>query len=98
MRIETRDIRYVESMSEYLRIYLEGKKQPLIVLLSMKKLEERLPADSFMRIHRSYLVNLKKIHEVNKNRVILDEFTYLPIGDNYKESFSNYLDSKFLGK
>jgi two-component system LytT family response regulator len=98
VRIETRDIRYVESMSEYLRIYLEGKKQPLIVLLSMKKLEERLPADSFMRIHRSYLVNLKKIHEVNKNRVILDEFTYLPIGDNYKESFSNYLDSKFLGK
>ena len=51
-----------------------------------------------MRIHRSYIVNLKKIQEVNKNRVIMDADTYLPIGDNYKEAFNDYLNTRFLGK
>ena len=65
--------------------------------VSMKKMEERLPAN-FMRIHRSYIINLNKIEEVNKNRIILDKDTYLPIGDLYKEAFQRYLDTKFLGK
>ena len=90
-------IRYVEAMSEYLKVWIEGEPKPVITLLSMKKMEERLPAD-FMRIHRSYIVNLAKIQEVNKNRVILDADTYLPIGDIYKESFQAYLDTVFLGK
>ena len=97
IRIDISKIRYVEAMSEYLRIYLEGEAKPVITLLSMKKIEERLP-DSFMRIHRSYIVNLDKVQEVNKNRVILDADTYLPIGDNYREAFNNYLNTKFLGK
>ena len=98
VRINISDIRYVEGMSEYLKIFLEGEKKPLVVLLSMKRLEERLPVSSFMRIHRSYIINLQKIREVNKNRVVLGEDAYLPIGDNYKETFNSYLASKFLGK
>ena len=98
IRIDVKDIRYVQSMSEYLKIFLEGRAKPVIVLLSMKKMEERLPENQFMRIHRGYIINLKKIQEVNKNRVIMDEETYLPIGDNYKEAFNSYLESKFLGK
>ena len=97
VRINISDIRYIEGMSEYLKIHLEDKQKPLIVLLSMKKIEEHLPS-SFMRIHRSYIINLKKIQEVNKNRVIMDADTYLPIGDLYRESFMGYLESKFLGK
>ena len=91
------DIRYIEGMSEYLKIWLEGEQKPIITLLSMKKMEERLP-DYFMRIHRSYIVNLNKIQEVNKNRVIVDAQTYLPIGDMYKEAFQRFLDTKFLGR
>ena len=49
-----------------------------------------------MRIHRSYIVNLNKIQEVNKNRVVLDPQTELPIGDLYKEAFQTYLDSRVL--
>lgn len=98
IRIDVKDVRYVQSMSEYLKIFLEGRAKPVIVLLSMKKMEERLPENQFMRIHRGYIINLKKIQEVNKNRVIMDEETYLPIGDNYKEAFNSYLESKFLGK
>lgn len=109
VRVDINKIRYIEGMSEYIKIYLEDQK-PLVVLLAMKKLEERLPA-SFMRIHRSYIINLKKILEVNKNRVIMQPCSqnttntlsspdqdYIPIGDLYRESFYQYLNSKFLGK
>ena len=97
VKIAISDIRYIEGMSEYLKLHLKSTPKPLITLLSMKKIEEHLPS-YFMRIHRSYIINLKEIQEVNKNRVIMDADTYLPIGDNYKEAFNNYLDTKFLGK
>ena len=97
VKVSIADIRYIEGMSEYLKVWLEGEPKPIITLLSMKKMEERLP-DTFMRIHRSYIVNLTKIQEVNKNRVILDTNTYLPIGDLYKETFQAYLNTKLLGK
>ena len=97
VKINIPDIRYIEGMSEYLKIYLEGEDKPIITLLSMKKIESRLPGN-FMRIHRSYIVNLHKIQEVNKNRIIMDAETYLPVGDMYKESFQQYLDTMFLGK
>ena len=97
VKVSIADIRYVEAMSEYLKVWTEGEAKPIITLLSMKKMEERLP-DYFMRIHRSYIVNLTKIQEVNKNRVILDSNTYLPIGDLYKSAFQTYLDTRFLGK
>ena len=97
VKVTISDIRYVEAMSEYLKVYLEGESKPIVTLLSLKKMEERLP-DYFMRIHRSYIINLTKIQEVNKNRVIMDADTYLPIGDMYKEAFQAYLDNKFLGK
>lgn len=96
VRVHMNDIRYVEGMSEYLKIYVEGQK-PIVVLLSMKRIEERLPGLKFMRIHRSYIVNLQKIKEVNKNRVILDSDTFLPIGDSYRDKFVGYLNAKVLG-
>ncbi len=97
VKVSISDIRYVEAMSEYLKVWLSSEPKPIITLLSMKKMEERLPS-TFMRIHRSYIVNLTKIQEVNKNRIIMDSDTYLPIGDLYKEAFQAYLDTKFLGK
>ena len=97
VKVNISDIRYVEAMSEYLKVYLQGEAKPIVTLLSMKKMEERLP-ENFMRIHRSYIVNLNMIQEVNKNRVIMDADTYLPIGDMYKDTFQQYLDTKFLGK
>ena len=97
VKVSIPDIRYVEAMSEYLKVWIEGEAKPIITLLSMKKMQEHLP-NYFMRIHRSYIINLNKIQEVNKNRVIMDSDTYLPIGDLYKDAFQAYLDTKFLGK
>jgi DNA-binding LytR/AlgR family response regulator len=97
VKVAIQDIRYIEGMSEYLKLHLEGQTKPIITLLSMKLIEERLP-ENFMRIHRSYIINLDKVIEVNKNRVIMDSDTYLPIGDSYKEQFNRYLEDRFLGK
>jgi DNA-binding LytR/AlgR family response regulator len=97
VKVSIADIRYVEAMSEYLKVWLDSQPKPVITLLSMKKMEEHLP-NNFMRIHRSYIINLNKIQEVNKNRVIMDSETYLPIGDMYKDTFQAYLDTKYLGK
>ena len=97
VKVTISEIRYIEAMSEYLKIFIEGEAKPIVTLLSMKKMEEKL-TENFMRIHRSYIVNLTKIQEVNKNRIIMDAETYLPIGDMYKETFQKYIDTKFLGK
>ena len=61
VRIDIEHIRYIEAMSEYLRISCDDKERPVIVLLSMKKIEEHLPSNKFMRIHRSFIINLDKI-------------------------------------
>ena len=98
VRIDINSIRYIEAMSEYLRICCDGRPKPVIVLLSMKKIEEHLPACRFIRIHRSYIINLSKISEVKKNHVILDDGSSMPIGDNYKEAFMAYLNKNFLTK
>ena len=98
VRINIEQIRYIEAMSEYLRISCEGKDKPIIVLLSMKKIEEHLPSNKFMRIHRSFIINLDKVSEVKKNHVLMEGDVSLPIGDNYKDAFINYLNSKILTK
>lgn len=98
VRVALSDIRYIEAMSEYLRIYSDASSRPIVVLLSMKKMEERLPSTTFMRIHRSYIINLKKIIEVNKNHVLMNQEASLPIGDLYKDTFLSYINSKFLSR
>jgi two-component system LytT family response regulator len=98
VRIGIDNIRYIEAMSEYLRISCDDRPKPVIVLLSMKKIEEHLPSSKFMRIHRSFIINLNKICEVKKNHVVIEGDISLPVGDNYKDTFMNYLNSKILTK
>ena len=98
VRIDIEHIRYIEAMSEYRRSACDDKDKPVIVLLSMKRIEEHLPSSMFMRIHRSFIINLSKIVEVKKNHVVLDDGTSMPIGDNYKDAFMAYLNSRILTK
>lgn len=98
VKLNLKDIRYVEGMSEYLRIFIEGEAKPVITLLSMKKLEDYLPKNTFMRVHRSYIVNLKKIQEVARLRIVMDKNTYIPVSDLYKEQFYDFLNNKFICK
>ena len=98
VRTSVAHIRYVEAMSEYLRIHFDNGQRPIMVLLSMKKMEETLAPYHFMRVHRSYIINLKFIKEVYKSRIMLDGDVEVPVGDSYRDNFNNYLNSKFISK
>lgn len=92
--VKLAEIRYIESMSEYVKVYLDSQPQPLVVLYSLKKLVEQLPAGQFMRIHRSYIISLSHIKEANRSEVILDNDTRLPVGEVYRPAFKEYLSGR----
>ena len=94
VRVELARIRYVESMSEYLKIWLRDEQAPLVVLYSLKRLAEQLPEDRFLRIHRSYLVNLSEIREYTRSSVTLDGGLTLPVGDLYRPAFAAVFSGK----
>lgn len=98
VRIQISEIVYVEGYGEYLRIYQHGQEKPLVVYLRMKEIEERLCSHGFMRIHKSYLVCLHHIAEINKSRVVLDTGAEIPIGDSYREQLHAYVLRNFIGK
>lgn len=95
VRINFDDIKYIEGMNEYIRIHLTNSK-PVMTLLSMKAIEEQLPKDKFMRVHRSFIVNLSKITVIERSRIVFDIDTYIPVSELYKDKFQNYVDANFL--
>ncbi|MBV5349247.1 response regulator transcription factor [bacterium] len=95
IRIELDDIKYIESQHEYIKIHLVNST-PVMTQLSLKSIEEQLPPDRFMRVHRSYIVNLAKISVIERNRIVFDGKIYIPISDQYKEKFQEYIDGNFV--
>lgn len=95
VRIELDDIKYIESMHEYVRIHLSSDK-PVMTLASMKAIEEQLPADKFLRVHRSFIVNTSKVRIVERNRIVFDNNVYIPISDQYRSKFQDFLNRNFL--
>ncbi len=95
LRINFDDIKYIEGMSEYIRIHLINSR-PVMTLLSLKSVLENLPSDRFMRVHRSYIVNLTKISLIERNRIIFDGNVYIPVSEQYRNIFQNYIDKHFL--
>jgi DNA-binding LytR/AlgR family response regulator len=94
VRIEFDQIKYVESMHEYVRLHLENAK-PVMTLASMKSLEQLLPSDRFLRVHRSFIVNTSRISIVERNRIIFDN-VHIPVSDQYKTRFQEFLSRNSL--
>ncbi len=90
------DILYFEGLKDYIQIFTKNEKHPTLVLTSFKKLQEKLPEDQFMRTHRSYIVNLKAIEKVERNRIIFGD-VYIPVSESNKEAFHNFLGKNLLG-
>lgn len=92
--VKISDIIYLESEGEYVRMHLTNGSC-ITTLFRLKNMETALPAEHFMRIHRSYIVNLDYIRSYVRGRVYISETEYLPIGEIYKETFQHYVDSRF---
>jgi len=93
-RINLVDILYIEGLREYVKIVLKNEK-PVLSLMSLKSLEENLPSNRFMRVHRSFIVNLDEINMVERSRIIFDK-TYIPVSEQYKEKFQEFLGKRFI--
>jgi two-component system, LytTR family, response regulator LytT len=94
-RINFNDILYIEGLKDYVKVYIQNAQKPVVSLTSLKLLESKLPPERFMRIHRSFIVNLQKIDTIERSRIVFGK-SYLPIGDQYKEKFQEYLNKNFL--
>lgn len=89
VQIPVREIMFVEGVRDYVKIYLEGDTS-VLTLMSIKSLEQALPRDRFMRVHRSYIVNTSKIRVIERNRIIFGKH-YVPVSESYKDAFSDYI-------
>jgi len=93
IQIELKNILYIEGLKDYVKIYEENAPKPIMSLMSMKAMEEMLPSDRFMRVHRSYIVQKEKIRIIEHNRIVFGN-TYIPIGDSYKQVFQDFLNKR----
>jgi len=91
VRVHFDDILYIEGLKDYVKVHLESTTKPLLSLTSLKSLEEKLNGKGFMRIHRSYIINLEKISAITKSSIVIGNDT-IPISDQYKEDFGRYLN------
>jgi DNA-binding LytR/AlgR family response regulator len=90
------DIRYVEGMKDYVLLYLCSEKRPLVTHITMKAVEELLPASRFMRVHRSYIVALDQIESIGGSYDISIGGALIHVSDAYKPAFEQYLSQRML--
>lgn len=96
VNIAIADIQYAQAMSDYVKIHLKGDK-PVIASISLRQLKEWLP-EHFIQIHRSYIVNMNRVQEIERLSIVIDEDTHIPVGENYRKVFQDYMCRHALGK
>jgi DNA-binding LytR/AlgR family response regulator len=94
-RIRLDKILFIEGLKDYIKIFVENETRPIFSLNSLKNLEDKLPGSQFMRVHRSFIVNLDKIETIDRSRIVMGNH-YIAVSAQYKDKFQEYLDKNFL--
>ena len=97
VQIELNKILYIEGLKDYIKIHIEDNPRPILSLVSMKAMEEKLPADRFIRVHRSFIVQKQKIKMIDKGRIVFGK-EYIPISDSYKQELQIYVNEHIIWK
>ncbi len=95
IRINFDDILYIEGLKDYVKVFLKNQPKPILTINSLKMMESKLPASRFMRVHRSFIVNLDRVETIERNRIVFGR-VYIPVSEQYKEKFSRFIDENFL--
>jgi len=90
VKIVVADIRYIEGLKDYIRIFLATGAQPVLTRMSLKSVEAKLPAGAFIRTHKSFLVAVSRITSIKRDFVCIDE-TEIPISETFKENVDRVL-------
>lgn len=90
VKVNLKDIAYVEAYKDYVKVHLISKPNPLLSLTSLKSMEDILPSNQFMRVHRSFIVALDHIDSVSKNVIQIGK-NHISVSDNYKENFLEFM-------
>ncbi|MDE6099858.1 MAG: LytTR family DNA-binding domain-containing protein [Paramuribaculum sp.] len=94
VQIPIDDILYIEGLKDYVKICTVSGT--VMTLMNIKALERTLPDDKFMRVHRSFIVNMRRITVIERNRIVFGT-TYIPISESYKQAFSDYVSARLVG-
>lgn len=90
VRVNTKDILYIEGFKDYAKIFVKNSDKPLMSIVTLKSLEEQLPEREFMRIHKSYIISLEKITAVGKSTVKIGD-TLIDVSKPYSDDFNEFL-------
>jgi DNA-binding LytR/AlgR family response regulator len=91
-RVDLNQILYIEGLKDYVKIFLSAAK-PVTTLNSLRNMAEKLPAEDFVRVHKSYIVAVNKIDSIARNRIIIAD-KYIPIGDSFRDDFFALLNKR----
>ena len=94
-RINLNEILYIEGLKDYIKVYISGEERPILTLNSIKSIELKLPENKFMRVHRSFIVNLERINTIDRSRIVFGKI-YIPVSEQYKGKFQEFVDRNFL--
>ena len=95
VKINFDDILYIEGVKDYIKIYFRDRRKPVMSLMNMKKLEDYLPKSQFMRVHRSFIVNMSVADMIDRGRIVAGD-TFIPVSESYKEQVQEYIDRRTL--
>lgn len=95
VKVILKDITHIEAYKDYVKVHLKDKPNPLLSLTSMKSMEDLLPNDTFMRVHRSFIINLDHIDSVSRNVIQIGN-AQIVVSENYKDAFMEFL-GKWIG-
>ena len=95
IQISLDKILYIEGLKDYVKIYTEDNPRPILSLISMKALEEKLPEERFLRVHRSFIVQKQKIKVIDKGRIVFGK-EYIPISETYKTLLQEYVNKHII--
>jgi two-component system, LytTR family, response regulator len=90
LKVEFADIAWVEGLKDYVRIHLKSTSKPVVTRMSMKSLEDQLPASQFVRVHKSFIVSKKHITAIRKNSVFIDDIE-IPVSEGYKDAINSIM-------
>lgn len=89
------EVLYIEGLKDYVKIWLQDAEKPVYSLMSLKSLEAQLPANIFMRIHRSFIINLNRINSIERSQVVINNVR-ITIAEQYREAFQKYISGKSI--